>query len=443
MGGVGVAYGQDGLAAAANPATMVDAVGANAMRFDIGAEYFRPKRAVVQDSAALESGFDGSDRGVNHRSGSNNFLIPSMGMVYKFNRKLTMGFAFIGNGANTRYNQDVPGKRGCVDGNQSDGVGSTFFNFNCNADSPTVGVQLLQAQMLPSIAYKVTKNHTLGAGLTIAVQQFRAYGLGAFQDLGFAGSKESVSGEGNDYSYGAGVRLGWMGKFFDKRLTLGTNYASRTYMTEFEDYENLFAEQGDFDIPSHFALGMAFKVTPKLTVAADVQKIFYGDIASINNWGPSVKDPGDLNINGSCKGVPDDIDPKNCKLGGDDGMGFGWDDQTVYKIGLNYDWNKEWSFRAGYNYGEAPMDDNEKNGDQVLFNMLAPAVSEHHATLGASYRPNKNMEWSFNYSHAFSNTIKGPTAFGPTGDEEIDQNVKSTSIDMEINTFGVSFAYKM
>ena len=89
------------------------------------------------------------------------------------------------------------------------------------------------------------------------------------------------------------------------------------------------------------------------------------------------------------------------------------------------------------------MDDNERNGDQVLFNMLAPAVSEKHATLGASYRPNKNMEWSFNYSHAFSNTIKGPTAFGPTGDEEIDKNIKSTSIDMEINTIGVSFAYKM
>ena len=89
--------------------------------------------------------------------------------------------------------------------------------------------------MLPSLAYKVNKNHTIGASIAIGVQQFRAYGLGAFEDLGFAGpGATKTSGNGNDWSYGAGIRLGWMGKFFDKRLTLGTNYASRVYMTEFD-----------------------------------------------------------------------------------------------------------------------------------------------------------------------------------------------------------------
>ncbi len=36
MGGVGVAYGQDGIAAAANPAAMADVEINGAMRFDIG-----------------------------------------------------------------------------------------------------------------------------------------------------------------------------------------------------------------------------------------------------------------------------------------------------------------------------------------------------------------------------------------------------------------------
>jgi long-chain fatty acid transport protein len=141
--------------------------------------------------------------------------------------------------------------------------------------------------------------------------------------------------------------------------------------------------------------------------------------------------------------VADDVDPSNCKLGGDDGMGFGWGNQTVYKIGVNWDFNKEWSFRAGFNYGKAPQRDNEVDNDQALFNMLAPAVTEKHATIGASYRPSNNIEWSFNYSHAFSNTVKGPSAFGPTGDPDIDKNIDSVSLDMEINTFGVSFAYKL
>ena len=115
-------------------------------------------------------------------------------------------------------------------------------------------------------------------------------------------------------------------------------------------------------------------------------------------------------------------------------MGFGWDDADAYKIGLNYDYNDTWSFRAGYNYAEAPMDD-----DQILFNFLAPAVVEHHGTLGLSYRPSKNMEWNVNYMHAFKNTIKGPTALGPTS-PVIGEN---GSAEMFINTFGVSFAYKM
>ncbi len=443
MGGVGVAYAQDGLAAASNPAGMAF-VDINAMRVDVGGELFNPPRSVRQDSAALEAGFPGSNTGVNHDSGANLFLIPNMGMIYKFNRQMYIGMAAVGAGLGTRYHQDVPGKPGCLNGsttangNPDNGVGSTFFNFNCNADSYNVGVQLMQMQMLPSIAYKVNKNHSVGASLAFAVQTFRAFGLGAFQDLGFAPSTEDVSGRGNDWSYGAGARVGWAGKFFDERLTLGANYASRVYMTRFDKYKNLFAEQGSFDIPEHFALGTAIKLTDKLTLAADTQHIRFSSVRSVGNTGPSVTDPGDLNVNGSCAGIADDVDPDNCKLGGDDGMGFGWQDQWVYKVGVNYDYNSHWSFRAGYNYGKSPIPD-----DQVLFNMLAPATVEHHATIGFSYRPSNNIEWSVNGMHAFENTIKGPSAFGPTGDENIDQNVDSTAISMRQWALGVSFAFKM
>jgi long-chain fatty acid transport protein len=75
----------------------------------------------------------------------------------------------------------------------------------------------------------------------------------------------------------------------------------------------------------------------------------------------------------------------------------------------------------------------------VLFNFLAPAVNEHHATLGISYRPSKNMEWSMNYMHAFKNTVKGPTALGPTAGLPV--NGENASIDMYINSIGVSFGY--
>ena len=60
MGGVGVAYAQDGLAAAFNPAGMSDVKIRGAMRVDAGMELFNPPRAVRQDSSVLESGFPGA-----------------------------------------------------------------------------------------------------------------------------------------------------------------------------------------------------------------------------------------------------------------------------------------------------------------------------------------------------------------------------------------------
>lgn len=424
MGGVGVAYPQDALAAASNPAGMAE-IDMDTMRIDVGGEFFNPPRAVRHDSAALGQ--------TDAKSANNVYLIPNMGGAYRFNRKITVGMSVIGAGLGTRYDQTVPGRPNCVNGNTSDGVGSTFFNFNCNADSQTVGVMLMQMQMLPTVAYKLNKQHTLGASLAIGVQTFRAFGLGAFEDLGFAATTENVSGEGNDWSYGAGLRLGGLHKL-DKQgtFTFGWSWASRVYMTEFDKYKNLFAEQGDFDIPSHYTIGIAYKPTKKVTVAADVQRIEFSSVKSVGNPGPNAADPNDLNP--LCPG-DDGLDPKRCKLGGDDGMGFGWEDQTVYKLGVNYDYDKTWSFRGGVNYGKAPIPD-----DQVLFNMLAPAAVEWHLTLGASYRPSQNVEWSFNYMHAFENVIKGPTAFGPTGLPVVGENA---SISMRQNSLGVSFAYKM
>jgi long-chain fatty acid transport protein len=431
MGGVGVAYGQDGLAAASNPAAMAD-VDASTMRVDGGLELFIPKRGFVYDSATLESGFPGSDQGVNHKSDSNEFLIPSMGGIYKFNRKLTIGMAVVGNGANTRYDQQVPGLPDCMDGNTSTGTGSTAFNFNC-LGSRTAGVNLLQMQMLPSVAYNVTKTQTIGASVAIAISQFRAYGLQAFgsDGLGYTNGQGKFTNEGNDYAYGSGIRLGWLGKFFNNRLSLGANYSSKVYMTKFSKYENLFAEQGSFDIPENWTIGLAVKATKKLTVAADFQKIYYSNVPSVANPGPDAKNPTTFFPPG-CQSLPDGSN--SCMLGRDDGMGFGWQDVNVYKIGFNYDYSKTWSFRAGYNYAKAPMPN-----DQVLFNFLAPAVVEQHATLGVSYRPNKNMEWNFNYMHAFDNTIKGPTALGPVGGLPV--NGDNASIDMHIDSFGISFGY--
>ena len=410
MGGTGVAYNMDGMAAAFNPATMVD----SGNEFDLGAELFNPPRSIYHDSGVL--GF------TNESSNQDYFIIPSMGGTYKLNEDMTAGFAFIGAGLKTRYVQSKT--------NSSCGGTCTATVFDpglTTVPGDRAGVQLMQMQIIPSISYKIDQQHTVGASFVFGWQFFKAEGLEAFSDLGFTSGTKPID-TGFDYSYGAGIRLGYLGKFLNDDLSVGVNYSSRVYMTEFEDYDNLFAEQGDFDIPENYAIGVAYKVTPEVVVAFDIQRINYNDVKSVGNPGPNAADPGDFNP--LCPGV----DTPDCLLGGDNGMGFGWVNQTVYKLGVDWVYDEKVNLRAGLNYGESPIQE-----DQVLFNMLAPATTELHLTLGGSYNFNKDYELAVNYMHAFENVISGPTAFGPGGATVEGSNA---AISMVQNSFGATLRIK-
>jgi long-chain fatty acid transport protein len=417
MGGTGVAYNMEGMAAAFNPATMID----SGSEFDLGGEMFNAPRAVYHDSGVL---------GLTDESAPKEwFFIPSMGGTYKWNEDITLGFAFIGAGLQTSYDQAVAPKM-----------------FNAQLDDPAftasgmAGVELIQMQILPSIAYKLDQVNSVGATFVIGAQYFRAQGLQDFGVLNFAnldenGGHSGLTDEGWSHSFGAGIRLGWLGKFMDGDLNVGVNYSSRVYMQEFERYTNLFAEHGDFDIPENYAIGIAYKVQPDLTVAFDVQRIMFHDIASVGNVGPNAQDPNDLLSECPADDLNTVIDEAApCKTGGDKGLGFGWTNQTVFKLGADWKYNEKINLRGGINYGKAPIPE-----DQVLFNMLAPATTEWHLTLGGSYNFSEDYEFNFHYVHAFLNTIKGPTPFPPNGSTLQGSNA---SIAMEQNQIGAGIRIK-
>lgn len=418
MGGVGVAKGQDGLAAAFNPATMTDVADTldqdNNYRFDIGGDIFKPSSAVYHDQNALLGPTpvdQETDSPSTAFSKNGYYMLPAMGFVSKIDNQLSWGFAMVGSGAASVYDQSLPGTDG-----------SHFFNFN-GLGGDHLEIRLMNLQMLPSIAYKIDKNNTVGATLVASFTLFKARGLGAFEALGFGATAGNMTDMGTDTSWGGGVRLGWKGNFMQDKLHVGVNYSSRTYMDEFDKYKNLFAEQGDFDIPSTYALGLAYDFTPSITAYFDVQQINYSEVASVGNSGPQVTgnffECGDL----ACGA-----------LGNDQGLGFGWEDQTVFKLGVSWQYTKELTFRAGYNHG-----DNQIPDDQVLFNMLAPAVVEDHLTFGATYQISPTMEVSASYVHAFENTITGPTAFQPPGADPVNP-VENASLVMKQDSLGMTLA---
>jgi len=375
MGGVGIGYAASPTAAAVNPANMVDM----GTRVGIDAALFNPKR---RSACCVGSG------GV--VSGSNLFLIPTMGGAYKFNRKMSIGFAAIGAGANTRFEGNLFFDDPTLPGLQPDRSGAVL------------GVNLIQMIMAPGAAYRLDKHNAVGASLQLGVQTFRASGLNdAFRP--FSRDPNNLTERGNDWSYGAGIRLGWRSVFFDKRLTLGLAYASKVYMTRFHKYSGLFADEGGFDIPENFGAGLSIKPTDKLVLAFDVVKILYSDVPSVGN-----------------PALPISSDPANVvdKLGHRNGPGFGWKDQTVYKVGAEYHYNPKWTLRVGYNYGKTPIRENAS----LEFNVLAPATTEQHYTAGVTYTINKHHEVSFAGTYAqrnkLSTTIDGTTQLPFSGDVE-------------------------
>jgi len=350
MGGVGIALPQDALAAAANPAGM----GLIGDRVDFGITWFRPQReSELVNTAGGTKAFDGKY----DANDSENFIIPEFGYNRVITPEVTLGVSVYGNGGmNTNYKNGIP-----------------LFGSTGRA-----GVDLSQLFIAPTATWKLTPTQTIGASLNLAYQRFEARGLQGFQAL--STSPTNLTDRGHDNSYGAGLHLGWIGQVTDA-VTLGATYQSRTYMSKFDKYKGLFAEQGDFDIPSTYGIGIAVKATPTVTLAADVQHINYSDVASVGN-----------------ASLPN----LNNGLGSNNGAGFGWHDATTIKLGASYAYNESLTLRGGYNHTNQPI-----RSTDTFFNILAPGVVEDHVTLGATWVLANKGELSVAYMHAFEHSVNG------------------------------------
>ena len=412
MGGASTAMAKDTFGGANNPASMVW-VGD---RLDIGVDLFMPDRSVSrQGSTGFGGAYDGSVD-----SDSNYFLVPEFGYNMMLGEKMSLGVTVYGNGGmNSDYNGTLAGGAGAQAFAPSCAGGPSNMLFGCGK----LGVDLMQLIIAPTFAYKVNANNSIGISPLFGYQRFKVDGLQAFDEtlnmgggpFTFTSSQGNTTNRGYDNSTGWGVRVGWMGKVSDT-VTLGAAYASRMRMSAFDKYKGLFAEGGDFDIPENYNIGIAVKATPKTTLAFDIQQINYSDVKSIAN------------------GVANSLwAPGTVQLGTTNGSGFKWRDQTVYKLGVEHQYQPDLVLRAGYNYGKMPIRDDI---DSVTFNILAPAVVEQHLTLGATWTLQNKAELTLSYMHAFSESLTGTSVtslLGVGGTE---------TLTMSQNSLGIAYGVK-
>jgi long-chain fatty acid transport protein len=450
MAGASTALPQDALAAATNPASIVKLE----RRLDAGLDVFRPLRggSIRGNFFGPDESFDGSRK--------KTFYIPDFGYVNAINDRWSWSFTAIGHGGmNTRYAADE----------------NPYARFG---SSGVAGVDLAQLFLGPSLAYRITPTQSAGISVNYVFQRFAATGLSAFASRSFPGpyseSPDRVTDNGHDESDGVAVKLGWLGDFGP--VSLGASYHPKIRMSKFDQYKGLFAEQGGFDIPESYSLGLAWRTTPDLTLTLDYQRINYSDVPSVGNPLSNFQNPdglsnliaqlppgplndllAQLNAGQTLLSVLQQVQASPLgaqiealsgplseqlygnKLGSDNGPGFGWRDVEVYKLGVSYAFSEVLTLRAGY----SDLEQQPIPASETFFNILAPGVVDRHYTIGATYARDVH-ELTFHAMHAPRVDIRGsgsipdaalpvpPASFG--GGE--------ADIFLEETLFGISYGYR-
>ena len=355
MGGAGIAMASDAMSLATNPASGVN-IG-NGVAF--GLDLFMPDRTSTVGSGGSSLGQTPGE----YQSGQRQFFVPEFGYNRMLGKDSAFGVVVYGNGGmNTNYDAKVIGG------------GSDRTNTYSNLE---------QLFIAPTYSKKVGTS-AFGASLNLIYQTFEVRGMQGFATTTYSTDISKVTDNGIDTSTGYAVKLGWTNEI-SPNVTLGAVYQSRAKMSKFSRYSGLFAEQGSFDIPESYGFGLAIKASPKATVAMDITQINYTAIKSISN---------------SAAGFLGS--PSTQKLGSDTGTGFGWSDMTVFKIGVAYDYRSDLTLRVGYNLGKMPL-----KSEETYFNIIAPATTEQHLTLGATWTLSNKSQLTAMYMFAPRVSIDG------------------------------------
>lgn len=380
MGGVAYVIGEEATALSANPA---HAVGMGT-RYDIGVHGFTPMAdvAIEGNAAAPDS---------RHRnSGRRYFAIPQGGFSRALGERWAVGMTAFAAGLGPDYKRNPYARFG------GGARGSLFLN---------------SAGVSTALAYKANADHALGASLNLVYQTVSLEGVGFLGAVSRA--PEKVSNQGKDDALGVGFSLGWRGQL-TPQLAAAVSYRSKTWTEKHEDYRGVLPNQGQLELPQIWGAGLGYAPHPEWTVAADFQRYQY---SGQDAFGSRLRQ----------------LDPANGVLLGDDqGPGFGFRNQNVYKVGVAWKASPQWTLRAGYLDATQLMSPTE-----TLFGMLGPAPATDHYTLGGTWT-RSHWEVSGFASWAPKKRVRGKGSIPPDfGGGEANVAYESVSIGLSLGrTFG-------
>jgi long-chain fatty acid transport protein len=371
MAGIGVASPTSLLGAFyVNPAGLLAFKGTAT---ELGFEMFKPERSI-ESKAGPVSGTTAS---------SSAFVpIPAFGWSRELSKdRLTVGVAGLGvGGFGVDYHTDPTNP---VLAPRPFGFGAIYSNFSL-------------MKIIPALAYRPTENLRLGvavnvdwASLAVDPMPIAAPAVdpgpdGAWQtadDRAYYSRATDAAG-----SFGAGAQFG-LQYAVTPHVAVGLAYTTPQVFQTFEyggvyenpnlaSYNTPRTIKFNMDVPAVYAAGLSFTPSSAFTFGLDTKYITYASTRGFKDQG--------FASDGSVKG-------------------FGWRNIWSVASGLQFRPVSRIALRAGYNYSGNPIPN-----ALSMFNSAAPAVVQHHATLGAGYTFTNGFGIDVGYYHAFANSITGP-----------------------------------
>ncbi len=265
-------------------------------------------------------------------SDSNYFIIPQGGITGNISDSLDWGVLVTAlGGMNTNY--------------------PDASKFGLPGPSQKLGMDLSGLLIAPTLSMKLAEKHSLGVSLLIGYEMMKTN----VAALGMVDAKDSA--------FGFGLKIGYAGDIMPG-TTIGLTYQSQIKMSEMDKQcaagaalSGVKAAGGScaLNMPQQFGAGIAQQLGDSFKIVADVQRVQWSGV-DVFGYSPM-------------KG------------------GFGWKDQTIFKIGGEFKSSESMAWRIGYNYAATPIPD-----ENIWANILAPAITTTHYTFGLGAKVGKGSD---------------------------------------------------
>lgn len=285
--------------------------------------------------------------------------------------------------------------------------------------------ELKTANINPSVAYKASNTLSLGFGFSaqyIDASLSNAVDFGsicAATACGLGLAPQSTDGEvevaGDDWSFGYNLGMLWQASS-DTRI--GVAYRSKIKHTLEGDADfdtpTVAAPvataaglvdgdvQADVSLPDSLSIGLQHNINSKLTINADI---------TWTNWSELEELRFEFDNPATADGVTT----------------LEWEDSNRYSLGMTYQYNNQWAWRAGVAFDESATPNAE------LISPRVPDADRTWLTAGFTYAPSKKMSVDFGFAHLFIDDAEVNKLAGPGGSENFFRGNLNGEYDIDVN----------